>query len=280
MAIIAKLMSMEHPAYSQLRPVSPSVSVVLCPNPGYAALEGTNSWVVRAEGDSRSIVIDPGPEDEGHLNVLNSKANEVGLILLTHRHHDHADGAPRFYQLTEGAPVRAQDPAYCKGGTPLIDGEVITVDGVTPQVEVVFTPGHTADSVCFFVWSGEPHASELEGIITGDTIAGRHTTMISETDGDLGDYLNTLALLEERGKDVCLMPGHGPEGHDVASFAHWYTQRRRQRLDQIRAARAELGEDVSIKQLIDAVYDDVDPVLRGAAEQSTRVALRYLAEQE
>ncbi|ADK27997.2 MBL fold metallo-hydrolase [Corynebacterium pseudotuberculosis] len=277
---MAKLMGMEHPAYSQLRPVSPSVSVVLCPNPGYAALEGTNSWVVRAEGDARSIVIDPGPEDEGHLNVLNSKANEVGLILLTHRHHDHADGAPRFYQLTGGAPIRAQDPAYCKGGAPLVDGEVITVDGVTPQVEVVFTPGHTADSVCFFVWSGEPHASELEGIITGDTIAGRHTTMISETDGDLGDYLSTLALLEDRGKDVRLMPGHGPDGDDVASFAHWYTQRRRQRLDQIRAARAELGEDVPIKQLIDAVYDDVDPVLRGAAEQSTRVALRYLAEQE
>ncbi|ATV78987.1 Hypothetical protein BFF97_00218 [Corynebacterium pseudotuberculosis] len=134
--------------------------------------------------------------------------------------------------------------------------------------------------MCFFVWSGEPHASELEGIITGDTIAGRHTTMISETDGDLGDYLSTLALLEDRGKDVRLMPGHGPDGDDVASFAHWYTQRRRQRLDQIRAARAELGEDVPIKQLIDAVYDDVDPVLRGAAEQSTRVALRYLAEQE
>lgn len=244
------LKAMEHPAYSQLRPVTPSAGVVLCPNPGYSSLEGTNSWVVRAEGDRCSIVIDPGPADEGHLNVLHGKAETVGLILLTHRHHDHADGAERFRQLT-GAGIRAQQAPYCHGGEVLRDGEIIAIDGVTPQLEVVFTPGHTSDSVCFFVWSGVPHESTLEGIITGDTIAGRHTTMISETDGD-----------------------------DVASFAHWYIERRMQRLDQIKEAIAQRGADVPIKELIDAVYDDVDPVLRGAAEQSTRVALRYLAQQQ
>ncbi|OWM94561.1 MBL fold metallo-hydrolase [Corynebacterium diphtheriae bv. gravis] len=273
------LKAMEHPAYSQLRPVTPSAGVVLCPNPGYSSLEGTNSWVVRAEGDRCSIVIDPGPADEGHLNVLHGKAETVGLVLLTHRHHDHADGAERFRQLT-GAAIRAQQAPYCHGGDVLRDGEIIAIDGVTPQLEVVFTPGHTSDSVCFFVWSGVPHESNLEGIITGDTIAGRHITMISETDGDLGQYLNTLALLEKRGKGIALLPGHGPDGDDVASFAHWYIERRMQRLEQIKEAIAQRGADVPIKELIDAVYDDVDPVLRGAAEQSTRVALRYLAQQQ
>lgn len=270
---------MKHPAYSQLRPVTPSASVVLCPNPGYGSLEGTNSWVVRGEGDTNSIVIDPGPADEGHLNVLNNKAAEVSLILLTHRHHDHADGAQRFRQLT-GAPVRAFDKAYCLAGEPLQDGEIISVPGCTPQVEVVFTPGHTTDCVCFFIWSGVPHESTLEGIATGDTISGRHTTMISETDGSLGCYLDTLDLLARRGKGVRLLPGHGPDGEDVASFATWYIERRQQRIQQIKDAQAKLGKDASLKELIDEIYDDVDPVLRGAAEQSTRVALRYLAEQE
>ncbi|AGF71341.1 MBL fold metallo-hydrolase [Corynebacterium halotolerans] len=267
---------MEHPAYSQLRPVTDSVSVVLCPNPGYAALEGTNSWVVRAAEDERSIVIDPGPEDEGQLNVLGAKAAGVGLVLLTHRHHDHADGASRFRQLT-GAPVRAWDPTYCSGGARLVDGEIITIEGVTPQIEVVHTPGHTSDSVCFFIWSGEAGSSTLEGIITGDTIAGRHTTMISETTGDLGDYFATLQMLEERGRGIPLLPGHGPEGVDVSAYARKYLDRRQHRLDQIRQIWARRGADVDLKTLIDEMYDDVDPVLRGAAEQSTRVALRYLA---
>ncbi|AKK07241.1 Zn-dependent hydrolase, glyoxylase [Corynebacterium mustelae] len=268
---------MEHPAYSQLRPVTPSASVVLCPNPGYAALEGTNSWVIRAPGDPYSIVIDPGPADEGHLNVLNNKASEVGVVLLTHRHHDHADGAHRFRQLT-GAPVRAFEAPYCHGADPLVDGEIITLAGVTPQVEVVHTPGHTRDSVCFFIWSGTPYESTLEGIVTGDTIAGRHTTMISETDGNLGQYLETLALLEKRGAGVRLLPGHGPDGDDVSSFAAWYIQRRQQRLEQLTAALEKLGPNAELKELIAEIYDDVDPVLRHAAEQSTRVALRYLAE--
>jgi len=269
---------MKHPAYSQLRPVTASAAVVLAPNPSYAALEGTNSWVIRDPEDEYSIVVDPGPEDEGHLNVLQSKAEKVALILLTHRHHDHADGAERFRQLT-GAPVRAFDPQYCSGAEPLVSGELISVDGVTPTLKVVHTPGHTADSVSFYVYSGQPGESELEGIITGDTIAGRHTTMISETDGDVGAYLETLAKLEEDGQGVTLLPGHGPEGEDLSAYARKYIDRRNQRLDQIREVLATHGQDADINTLVDAIYDDVDPVLRGAAEQSTRVALRYLQNQ-
>ncbi|APT83870.1 MBL fold metallo-hydrolase [Corynebacterium aquilae] len=266
---------MEHPAYSQLRQVTPSAAVVLCPNPGYATLDGTNSWVIRAEGDPKSIVIDPGPEDEGHLNVLHSKSDEVGLILLTHRHHDHGDGATRFRQLT-GAPIAASDASYCRDAEPLKDGQFITLDGVTPTIEVMAAPGHTKDSVCFFIWSGTPGESTLEGIVTGDTIAGRHTTMISETDGDLGHYLETLGTLEERGKDITLLPGHGPEHPDTSQLARKYLDRRAQRLDQVKQALKELGKDASMKEIVDFIYTDVDPVLRDAAEQSTRVTMRYL----
>ncbi|MEJ4113015.1 MBL fold metallo-hydrolase [Corynebacterium kroppenstedtii] len=274
---------MEHPAYSQLRPVTPNAGVVLCPNPSYGALEGTNSWIIRAEGDPRSIVVDPGPQDEGHLNVLNHHACEIGLILLTHRHPDHADGAARLSQIT-GASVRSADKHFCKAGGHLVDGEVITVEGVTPAVKAVATPGHTADSVSFFLYpSGEAaHADDgsgavkPEGIVTGDTIAGKHTTMISETDGDLGQYLATLDMLRQRGAGVPLLPAHGPDHPDLEPFAQKYLDRRYRRLDQIREARQRLGDDISVDQLVDEIYTDVDPVLRGAAQQSTRVALRYL----
>lgn len=266
---------MEHPAYSQLRPVTQSAGVVLCDNPSYTALEGTNTWIVRAPEDDRAIVVDPGPEDEGHLNVVTAKAGEVALILITHRHDDHASGAQRLRQLT-GAPIRSFDPSYCNGGEALEDGEIIALDDVTPRLEVVHTPGHTADSTSFFVWSGEPKESRLEGIITGDTIVGRHTVLLSETDGDLADYLETLDVLEKRGKDVPLLPGHGPDLDDVSQVARKYIDRRHFRLDQIKEIRSRLGNDVDLKTLIDEMYDDVDPVLRHAAEQSTRTALKYL----
>ncbi len=279
-------MGMEHPAYSQLRPVTDNAGVVLAPNPSYSSLEGTNSWVIRGENDRVCVIVDPGPEDEGHLNVLNTKATgtaeapvEIALVLLTHRHGDHAGGALRFRQIT-GAPVRAVDSHYCYGAEPLQPGEVIRIEGLTPTIEVVGTPGHTADSVCFFIHSqGGEDDSDVEAIITGDTIAGRHTTMISETDGDLGAYLDTLAMLRDRGENVPMLPGHGPNLESTAEFANKYIDRRELRLKQVREALDELGEDASVNDIVNHVYTDVDPVLRDAAEQSTRVTLRYLQDQ-
>lgn len=272
---------MEHPAYSQLRPVAPSTGVVLCDNPSYQALEGTNSWIIRAPGDTGSVIIDPGPQDEGHLNILSRKATEdggeVALILLTHHHPDHADGAGRLRQLV-GAPVRGADKRYCSGGETLTDGEIIRIDGLTPSIEVVATPGHTEDSVCFVIHTdgGDADADDVEGIATGDTIAGRHTTMISETTGNLGDYLETLRLLRERGDGVLLLPGHGPERDNTAELAEKYLERRERRLEQVTAALDKLGEDATVGQIVDEIYTDVDPVLRDSAKQSTRVALRHL----
>ncbi|AKK10187.1 MBL fold metallo-hydrolase [Corynebacterium uterequi] len=269
---------MQFPAYAQLRPVTDSASVVLCDNPSYGALEGTNSWIIRAPEDDDAIVVDPGPEDEGHLNVLSARGHRVALILLTHRHHDHAAGALRFRQLT-GAPVRAIDERYCIGGEPLVDGEIISLEDVTPELRVAHTPGHTQDSACFFVYTREAGNSPLEGIITGDTIAGRHTTMISETDGDLGRYLDTLSMLEAEGRDVPLLPGHGEELPDLSVMARKYIDRRHYRLQQIQEQWEKHGRDISVDRLVDEMYQDVDPVLRDAALQSTRVALRYLATQ-
>ncbi|MDN6404850.1 MBL fold metallo-hydrolase [Corynebacterium sp.] len=271
---------MEHPAYSQLRPVAPSTGVVLCDNPSYQALEGTNSWIVRAPGDSCSVIIDPGPQDEGHLNVLHAKATaggaEVVAILLTHHHPDHADGAARLRQLT-GAPVRGFDKRYSMGADPLVDGEIISFDGLTPTIEVVHTPGHTDDSVCFFIHTdGGTTDADVEGIATGDTIAGRHTTMISETTGDLGQYLETLRGLSERGQGIRLLPGHGPDRENTADLANKYLERREHRLRQVTEALGVLGEFFFFVKLFYEIYTDVDPVLRDAAKQSTRVALRHL----
>lgn len=271
---------MEHPAYSQLRPVTSNVGVVLAPNPSYAALEGTNSWVIRGPEDKVSVVVDPGPQDEGHLNVLNSKATEDGaeiaLVLLTHRHADHANGAQRFRQIS-GAPVRAFEKQYCIAADEFEDGEIISIEGLTPTIEVVHTPGHTRDCVSFFVHSnGGSDDSDVEGILTGDTIAGRHTTMISETDGDLGEYLETLGKLKERGKNIPLLPGHGPDQPDTAEVAERYIERRELRLEQVKEALRELGDDANVGDIVDYIYTDVDPVLRNAAAQSTRVTLRFL----
>jgi glyoxylase-like metal-dependent hydrolase (beta-lactamase superfamily II) len=252
-----------HPAYGQVRPVTPYASVVLAPNPSPMTLEGTNSWVLRAPGGRHSVVVDPGPDDPVHLATL-AGTGPVALILLTHGHADHAAGAAGLHTRT-GAPVRAADPAHRIDGAGLADGDVVTADGL--DVTVLATPGHTADSVCLVV---------EDSVLTGDTILGRGTTVVAHPDGRLADYLDSLRRLAALGPRRVL-PGHGPEQPDVAQVAAAYLAHRIERLDQVRAAVEAHPGAVTAGDIVDTVYADVDPAVRWAAELSVQAQLDYLA---
>ncbi|MBD7957610.1 MBL fold metallo-hydrolase [Microbacterium sp. Sa4CUA7] len=242
-------------------------------------LDGTNSLVIGAPGAGGVVVVDPGPADAAHLRAL-QQFGPVELILLTHHHHDHTEAAPRFAALT-GAPVRAYDAALCLDAPPLVDGERIEAAGTV--VEVVATPGHTADSVSLHLVTdaaADPAASATGSMLTGDTILGRGTTIIAAPDGSLADYLASLDRLRGYGA-IPVLPAHGPMLPDLAAVSCSYAAHRRTRLDEVRAALTTLGASAStdadlVAAVTDAVYGSVDPAVRFAAEASVRAQLVYL----
>ena len=247
--------------------VTDRASYVLAENPGIMTLDGTNTWILREPGGRRAVVVDPGPDDDDHLRAVVEAAGEVGLVLFTHRHHDHTDALDRIVELT-GAPARAIDPDFTRGAEPLVDGETIELDGLT--IEVVATPGHTTDSTCFLVGA---EAS----LLSGDTILGRGTTVIAHPDGVLGPYLDSLAHvreLVEEGLVDRILPGHGPVIESPAEVVDFYLEHRAERLDQVRAA-VEAGATTP-REVVETVYKDVDESLWGAAELSVAAQLDYL----
>ena len=250
---------MTAPAYGVLRRVSDTASVLLENNPSTMTLEGTNSWVLRGAGAAASVVVDPGYHDLDHLRKLVA-TGPIELIVLTHHHPDHAEGAPWLAEQT-GAPVRAFDPSLCQGAEPFGDGDVFTAGGL--EFRVLHTPGHTDDSVSLLV-GGQ--------ILTGDTILGRGTTVLH----DLGDYLRSLRKLIALPAGTPGLPGHGPELADLPATAQEYLAHREQRLDQVRSALQALGSDATPRQVVEVVYADVDRALWAPAEASVRAQLDYL----
>jgi glyoxylase-like metal-dependent hydrolase (beta-lactamase superfamily II) len=249
--------SLSHPAYGVLRPVTATASVMLEDNPGSMTLDGTNTWILRAPGSAECVVVDPGYEDIPHLARV-AECGPVSLILVTHHHPDHVQGAPWLAAQT-GAPVRAFDPELCQGADPLVDDEVVPAAGL--GLRVLHTPGHTDDSICL----------QLDDtMLTGDSILGRGTTVISS----LGHYLDSLRRLSHITAQV--LPGHGPELPDLATVASEYLAHREERLDQVRSALRQLGPDASARQVVEVVYADVDPALWEPAEWSVRAQLEYL----
>ena len=244
-----------------LRRVTGTAGVVLAPNPGPMTLDGTNTWVLRDPSSEAAVVVDPGPLTESHLAEV-AALGPVDVVLLTHGHADHSEGARRFAELT-GARVRALDPAHRLGDEGLGEGDVVVGGGL--EVRVLATPGHTSDSLSFVL---------PDAVLTGDTVLGRGTTVVAHPDGVLGDYLASLRRLRELG-DLAVLPGHGPELASAGAAAEAYLAHREQRLAQVRAA-VEAGATTP-EQVVETVYADVDRALWPAATLSVLAQLEHLS---
>ena len=193
---------------------------VLAPNPGPFTLEGTNTWVV---GEAPSVVIDPGPDDPGHVLAVLDEAEPVGAIVLTHRHPDHAPGAVRLAAATH-APVLAFRPE--EGERALADGELVEAGEI--RLRVVHTPGHTPDHVCL-------HLEEDGLLFTGDAVLGKGTSVVDPPDGDMAAYIRSLRRLREL-EPATIHPGHGPNVFTPIGRLDYYLRHREEREAQVLSA--------------------------------------------
>jgi glyoxylase-like metal-dependent hydrolase (beta-lactamase superfamily II) len=244
---------------------------VLAPNPGPMTLDGTNTWVLLEPGSEEAVVVDPGPLDETHLaavlDQVTARGARVALIVLTHRHLDHAEGAPHFAELT-GAAVRAVGPGHDDLG----DGDIVRTGGL--ELRVVATPGHTSDSISFALPADR-------ALLTGDTVLGRGTTVVAHPDGELSAYLDSLERIDELtggGGVTSILPGHGPTVPDAAAMVAFYRVHRAERLEQVRQALADgaAADDDPVEGVLRRVYAEVPQEVWPAARLSIRAQLDHL----
>ena len=249
---------------------APYIQLIRAPNRGPMTLDGTNTWVI-TDPEVGALVVDPGPAIESHLEAVEAACQpRLIVIILTHRHIDHSEGAAMLAERGR-CGVRAADPQFRIGTDGLEGREQLTLGPIA--LEVLETPGHTSDSRSLLL-SGPDHVTRL---ITGDMVLGRGTTVITYPDGDLAAYFDSLDLLEQlvATRNVTeLLPGHGPVVTEPAEWLSFYRRHRHERLDQVRAALA--AGDRAPSEIVARVYADVDRSLWPAAEQSVRAQLEYL----
>ncbi len=244
---------------------------VLAPNPGPMTLDGTNTWVVGDLDGGRVVVIDPGPDDARHLGALTDLVSRRGVrvdaVLLTHGHLDHSAGA-RAVAERHRVGVRALDPAHRLGTEGLVEGDVVEAGGI--RLDVLATPGHSSDSLCFLL-------AEQRSVLTGDTVLGRGTAVIYHPDGVLADYLDSLRRLHRLVTELgcrSLLPGHGPALAAPEEVVGYYLAHRAERLVEV-AAAVEAGARTAA-EVVERVYADVPRAVWPAAERSVHAALVYL----
>ena len=241
-----------------------SITRVLAPNPSPYTLEGTNTWVLRNPGDpgGPAIVIDPGPDDSGHLDeVARTAGPNVAAVLVTHDHPDHAPGAAAF-----AAKVGALLHAFrLAGAGHLRDGQQVTAGALT--LTAVHTPGHTSDHMVF-------HVPAARALFAGDAVLGRGTSFIDPPDGDLGQYLRSLARMQELGARI-IYPGHGPVVLDAPAKLQQYLDHRAEREQQI--VEAISHGPCTIGDLVGEIYAAYPPEVHDLAARSVLAHLLKLS---
>ncbi|WP_411817274.1 MBL fold metallo-hydrolase [Hyphococcus sp. DH-69] len=247
----------------------PGVRRVIANNPGPFTYTGSGTYII---GTGDVAVIDPGPDDDEHLAALlkTLDAEKVTHILVTHTHRDHCALARKFADAT-GAPIfgfgahpvkdlKIDAPALDEGAdynyAPdelIAHGEVLT--GNDWSLEVVHTPGHLSNHLCFSM-------PAEKALFTGDHIMGWATTVVAPPDGDMNAYLESLAILLKRDDEV-YFPTHGAPIDNPKRFVRAVRTHRLMRdaqiIDQIKNGRTR------IKEIVTAMYADVDKRLHGAA---------------
>lgn len=254
--------------------VSDHVRAVQVPEDEPMRPGSTNIYVV---GTGQVLTIDSGEAIDkfrwmirGYLAAI--ERAEIGVAGVTHHHYDHS-GNLKDLREALGADVAVPENgvSLLKGRLPkegvqtLSDGATIDLDDV--KVQVLATPGHSVDSLCYYI--------ESDGVLfTGDTLLGTGTTTV----GDLGDYRRSLQRLVELPNLKVLCPGHGPLVHDARERLQSYIDHRNMREEQILKALRRGAPRTSWEIMLD-LYPDVDKRLRAAADGNVRAHLDQLRQE-
>jgi glyoxylase-like metal-dependent hydrolase (beta-lactamase superfamily II) len=224
-------------------------------------LEGTNTYLY---GSDPCAVIDPGPDVESHLDAVRVAAGKrggIGVVLLTHSHGDHADGADAL------ATAAAGKQALEAGGAARRPEVVLPADGEEHGgLRAIATPGHAPDHVCLMTGDGV--------CFSGDLVLGAGSTFVPPDGGSLAAYMDSLRRMQVEPIEL-ICPGHGPWIEDPAAKLAEYVEHREMRERRLLAA-LERGER-SREALLAEVWDDVPAEVRPAAAMVMQAHLDKLA---
>ena len=146
----------------------------------------TNCYILIKDG--LALVIDPG--DQFYSIEHQIADNKLVAILITHRHPDHIGALEKF--------VREYNvPVYDRSN---LEEKKYDISGF--KFEVIYTPGHTVDSICFNFY-------DYNFMFVGDFI---FKGTIGRTDlptGSETDMKNSILKIQEYSDRINIYPGHG-----------------------------------------------------------------------
>ena len=124
--------------------IEPGLVRVLCPNPSPMTYRGTNSYLLGQRG---LAVIDPGPENDRHLEAILDAirpGQEITHIFVTHDHPDHFFAMEVLAEAFPDAEIVAHDQLPARVGDREVRGGDRGATGIVrrPELDPPVPPTH------------------------------------------------------------------------------------------------------------------------------------------
>jgi hydroxyacylglutathione hydrolase len=179
-----------------------------------------NSYFL-SDGDE-AVVVDPRRDCHIYKRLAQEECAKIKYVLETHRNEDYVVGSFELQNVTDAEICHSKELPFKYGEHTLSDGETLSVGNL--KIKVLYTPGHTDESLCYAVYNPAQSDDALM-VFTGDTLfvgsVGRTDLYGKEAQPDQAEKLYTSIheKLLPLGNHVIIYPAHGAGsvcGHDIS----------------------------------------------------------------
>jgi glyoxylase-like metal-dependent hydrolase (beta-lactamase superfamily II) len=252
--------------------IAPGLIRVPLTTPTLPPATRTNTFLLST--DAGLWVVDPGSPHKRELTRLLKAIDAtpegragVRAFIITHHHRDHWEGLD-WLRSRLAAPLvaRDHDRIHVRG---FERASVQWFEEQATGYELIHTPGHASDHIVIRTSDGD--------ILAGDLVAGIGTVVIDPPDGHMGDYIESLSRLLERGVRR-LFPAHGPTIEDGPGKLEEYLAHRAMRENQVLNGLAA-HQPATPADLVPDIYTDIPLLLYPFAARSVLSHLIKLEEE-
>ena len=155
------------------------------------------TYIIADEETSEAAVIDSSYNADEVIRTIKTQKLQLKYIINTHGHSDHTAGNPELQSIF-GAKIVAHKQSKVHPDLSVDENEILNVGKIS--VKIIYTPGHTDDSICLLV--------DDKKLFTGDTLFVGECGRTDFPGGNTKNMYESLNRLQKLNDNIKVYPGH------------------------------------------------------------------------